>query len=70
MLKGENQKDQLETYEIDDCRFKVEEYIKNENPNENLILNDRLKINECFYHFKNLYNNLLKKNGNNNNSSV
>jgi hypothetical protein len=34
----------------------VEEYIKDEDPSAAIILTDRLKLNECFYHFKNLFN--------------
>lgn len=30
----------------------VEEYIKDEDPLAAIILTDRLKINECFSHFK------------------
>jgi hypothetical protein len=37
----------------------VEEYIKDEDPMAAIILTDRLKINECFSHFKKL----LKKGG-------
>lgn len=37
----------------------VDEYIETDDPSAALILNDRLKINECFYYFKNI----LKKGG-------
>lgn len=37
----------------------VEEYIKDEDPMAAIILTDRLKINECFHHFKTM----LKKGG-------
>lgn len=29
------------------------------------IVDDRLRINECFYYFKHLYNDFMKKNENN-----
>lgn len=32
----------------------VEKYISSEDPQEALIMDDRLKINECFYYFKTL----------------
>jgi kinesin family member 6/9 len=56
MLRGGEVKDKLESYEIDECKQKVDNYIKTEDPSANIILNDRLKINECFYYFKTLYN--------------
>lgn len=37
----------------------VNEYIESEDPLAALVLNDRLKLNECFYYFKNM----LKKGG-------
>lgn len=32
LLKGGDQKDKLESYEVEDCRLKVENYIKSEDP--------------------------------------
>jgi kinesin family protein 6/9 len=63
MLKGENIKDNLEPYEIDECRKRVEEFIDNTDPSATIILADRLKINECFYYFKHIYKDLEKKGG-------
>lgn len=63
MLRGGELKEKLESYEISECKQKVDDFLKNEDPSSNIILIDRLKINECFYHFKYLYNDLLKKQG-------
>ena len=52
-------KEELDKYDIEDCQKMVEEYIKDEDPMAAIILTDRLKINECFSHFKKL----LKKGG-------
>jgi len=35
--------------------------VKNPDPGAKIILTDMIKINECFYHFKHLYNDLLRK---------
>eukprot|EP01016_Furgasonia_blochmanni_P031282 TRINITY_DN32351_c0_g1_i1.p1 TRINITY_DN32351_c0_g1~~TRINITY_DN32351_c0_g1_i1.p1 ORF type:complete len:186 (+),score=56.69 TRINITY_DN32351_c0_g1_i1:63-620(+) len=59
MLKGGSIKESLESYEIEECRQMVEEFIKEKDPSKTLILNDKLKINECFYHFRHIYNCLL-----------
>ena len=56
LLRGGEVKDKLEVYEIDELKQKVDNFIKNEDPSANIILTDRLKINECFYYFKTLYN--------------
>ena len=61
MLKGGDVKDQLNEIEVEECKKQVEDFIKNREPGSHLILSDRLKINECFYHFKHLYNDLLKR---------
>lgn len=37
----------------------VDDYIQSDDPLAAIILNDRLKLNECFYYFKNL----LRKGG-------
>lgn len=38
MLKGENTKDHLEPYEIEECKKKVEAFIDSNDPSESLIL--------------------------------
>ena len=57
MVKGETTKDTLENYEIEDCKNKVTEFLESTDPSAVMILNDRLKINECFYYFKHLLKN-------------
>ena len=52
LLKGEDVKEELDKYEIEDCRKMVDDYVSSEDPSASIILNDRLKINECFYYFK------------------
>ena len=59
LLKGEDTKEELDKYEIEECHKMVDDYIETEDPSAALILSDRLKINECFYYFKNM----LKKGG-------
>ena len=59
MLKGDSeQKDHLTPEESEECSKMVEEYINNRDPSAKLVLSDILRINECFYHFKKMYNNL------------
>ena len=58
MIKGEQTKYVLENYEIEDCKGKVNEFIESSDPSAVIILNDRLKINECFYYMKHLLKNL------------
>lgn len=61
MLKGSGEeKDHLESYEIDECKRQVDEFLNSKDPSSVLILNDRLKINECFFYLKHIYNNQLK----------
>ena len=62
MVKGESTKDTLENYEIEDCKNKVNEFIESTDPSAVMILNDRLKINECFYYFKHLLKNQQNRN--------
>ncbi|EGR31732.1 kinesin family member 6, putative [Ichthyophthirius multifiliis] len=64
LLKGENVKDKLDADDIDICRQKVEEYINHSDPSFQLVLSDRLFINECFYQMKHKINNQLKQNNN------
>ena len=64
MLKGgEGIKELLTSEDIDRCNKMVEEFIDTSDPTRNLILADRLMINQCFYHFKHLYRDISKKKG-------
>jgi kinesin family protein 6/9 len=61
LLKGGNQKDNLDSADIEECKKIVEDYVKTKDPSVHIVLSDRLKINECFYHFKHLFNDLARK---------
>jgi hypothetical protein len=52
LLKGEDAKDELDKYDIEECHKQVDQYIETEDPSAALVLSDRLKINECFYYLK------------------
>ena len=39
----------------------MEWFIKSNDPSDAVVVNDRLKLNQCFYHFKTLYKNMEKK---------
>ena len=41
----------------------VNNFIKSNDESQSLVMPDRLMINQCFYHFKNLYNQLEKGKG-------
>ena len=51
----------LSPEDIEECNNRVEEFIKDKDPSATLILTDRLKINQCFYHFKSMYKDMEKK---------
>ena len=63
MLKGEETKEHLTAEDIERCNKKVQEFIDSTDPSNNIILADRLMINQCFYHFKHLYKDLEKRKG-------
>lgn len=64
LLKGkEDIDDHLLPEDVDECNQKVEAFIKNPDPSASLILTDRLRINQCFYHFKFLYKTIEKRSG-------
>jgi kinesin family protein 6/9 len=63
LLKGTNQKETLTQEDIEKCNTMVNNFIKNEEPASNLVLPDRLMINHCFYYFRTLYQNAMKKSG-------
>ncbi|KAL4455465.1 hypothetical protein ABPG74_012617 [Tetrahymena malaccensis] len=68
MLKGENAKDKLDSDDIETCRTKVEQFLASRDPSHQIILSDKLMIDECFYQLKHKYNALLKKAGNSENT--
>ena len=45
LLKGEQTKDELDKYDIEDCHKAVDDYLHTDDPAASLILSDRLKIN-------------------------
>ena len=63
LVKGGDQKDHLTAEDIDRCNHMVQNFIKSDDPTATLVLPDRLMINQCFYHFRNLYAQARKKGG-------
>ena len=63
MLKGgEGVKESLTAEDIDRCNKMVEDFVDAQDPMKQMgIVSDRLMINQCFYHFKHLYRDMLKK---------
>lgn len=63
MLKGgEGVKESLTAEDIDRCNRMVEEFVETQDPMKQMgVVSDRLMINQCFYHFKHLYRDMLKK---------
>ena len=61
LLKGTNQKETLTQEDIERCNTMVSNFLRSEDPASTLVLPDRLMINHCFYYFRTLYNNALKK---------
>jgi hypothetical protein len=63
MLKGgEGVKESLTAEDIDRCNKMVEDFVDAQDPMKQMgIVSDRLMINQCFYHFKHLYRDQLKK---------
>lgn len=53
----------LTSEDIDRCNKMVEDFIGTTDPQKTLILNDRLMINQCFYHFKHIFKDMQKKKG-------
>lgn len=49
LLKGGSQKDHLNVEDIDRCNRMVKDFINSTDPEQTLILPDRLMINQCFY---------------------
>ena len=63
LVKGGDQKEILNAEDIDRCNHMVQNFIKADDPTATLVLPDRLMINQCFYHFRNLYAQARKKGG-------
>ena len=63
LLKGGDQKENLTAEDIDRCNHMVTHFIKSDDPSATLVLPDRLMINQCFYHFRNLYHQAASKKG-------
>jgi kinesin family protein 6/9 len=55
LIKGGNQKEVLTSEDIERCNTMVNNFIKNESDAANMVLPDRLMINQCFYYFRSLY---------------
>jgi hypothetical protein len=62
IVKGGEQKDHLNAEDIERCNLLVTDFIQS-SEHKNLVMPDRLMINQCFYHFKSLYKGLEKKRG-------
>lgn len=56
-------KDNLEANEIDECHKMVEEFLNSKVPGQQIVLTDRLRMNECFYHLRHLYKDLERRVG-------
>ena len=65
MLKGgDGVKESLTSEDIDRCNKAVEEFVNSQDPTRAMqVMADRLMINQCFYHFKHLFKDMLKKKG-------
>lgn len=63
LLKGENVKESLTSEDVERCNKMVEEFIESTDPSKNIILADRLLINQCFYHFKHIFKDMQKRKG-------
>lgn len=63
LVKGEGAKDSLTSEDIERCNGMVNNFIRTNDDGQALVLPDRLMINQCFYYFRTLYQNLSKKKG-------
>jgi kinesin family protein 6/9 len=54
-------KTSLDSTEVEECKQIVENYVKTNDPSAKIVLTDMIKINECFYHFKHLFNDMSKR---------
>ncbi len=57
LIKGGAQKDHLSAEDVDRCNKMVKDFIMSTDPEQTLILPDRLMINQCFYQFRQLLKN-------------
>jgi hypothetical protein len=64
MINGTDSKENLDGDDVDKCNKMVEDFVRNTDPSANIILSDRLMINQCFYHFKHIFKDAQKKGGN------
>ena len=61
---GEGVKESLTSEDIDRANKAVEEFVHNADPTKAMqVMADRLMINQCFYHFKHLFKDVMKKKG-------
>ena len=63
LVKGEGAKESLTAEDIERCNVMVNNFIKSNDDGQALVLPDRLMINQCFYYFRTLYQNLSRKKG-------
>jgi kinesin family protein 6/9 len=63
ILKGGDAKEHLTSEDIERCNLAVKDFIDSTDMSKSLVMPDRLMINQCFYHFKNLFKNLERKKG-------
>lgn len=63
LVKGESTKESLTTEDVERCNLMVNNFIKTDDVSQTLVLPDRLMINQCFYHFRNLFKQVEKKRG-------
>ena len=65
MVKGgEGVKESLTSEDIDRANKAVEDFVNNADPTKAMqVMADRLMINQCFYHFKHLFKDMIKKKG-------
>ena len=61
LLKGGDSREHLEAEEVGKCNKLVDEFITNTDPSSSLLLNNKLQINQCFYHFKHLFLDMKKR---------
>lgn len=52
LLKGGDDKEFLDQYDIEDCHREVDNYINNADGKAILVFNDRLRMQECYSYFK------------------
>ena len=60
LIKGGAQKEHLSAEDVDRCNKMVKDFVMSTDPEETLILPDRLMINQCFYYFRQLLKNAEK----------